>query len=358
MSENTVYTLGELATLLAVELRGDPDVRVNGLATLKSAAPGKLSFLSNPRYVSQLADCKASAVIVDPEFASACPSAQLISSSPYVTYAKASQLFQPGVSARPGIHPSANVHPSAVMGPGVTIGCNVVIDAGAVIGEGCVIGAGCYIGERSSLGEGSTLYANVTLYHDVKIGRNAVVHSSVVIGADGFGFAFDGRQAIKIAQLGGVSIGDDVEIGAGSTIDRGALDDTVIEHGVKIDNQVQIAHNCVIGAHTIVCGCSAIAGSTVIGKYCTIGGGVGIIGHLKIADRVMISAMSLVSQSISESGIYSSGTGLLESKEWKRNIVRFRQLDDMAKRLRELEKLSQEKQVQDKQTQDKQTLGK
>lgn len=345
MSKNTVYTLGELAALLAVELRGDPEVRIDGLATLKSAVPGKLSFLSNPRYVSQLADSKASAVIVGPEFADACPSAKLISPSPYVTYARASQLFQPRVAARSGIHPSANVHPSALIGAGVTIGCNVVIDADAVVGDGSAIGAGCYIGERSKLGEHCTLYANATLYHDVVIGRNAVIHSSVVIGADGFGFAFDGRQSIKIAQLGGVNIGDDVEIGAGSTIDRGALDDTVIEQGVKIDNQVQIAHNCIVGAHTIVCGCSAIAGSTVIGKYCTIGGGVGVIGHLRIADKVMISAMSLVSQSILEAGIYSSGTGLLETKEWKRNIVRFRQLDDMAKRIRELEKLTIELQT-------------
>jgi UDP-3-O-[3-hydroxymyristoyl] glucosamine N-acyltransferase len=188
------------------------------------------------------------------------------------------------------------------------------------------------------------LYPNVTVYHDVAIGDAVVLHSSVVIGADGFGFAFDGRRSVKIAQLGGVRIGNDVEIGAGSTVDRGALDDTIIEQGVKIDNQVQIAHNCIVGEHTIICGCSAIAGSTSIGRYCTIGGGVGIIGHLRIADKVMISAMSLVSQSIGESGIYSSGTGLLESKEWKRNIVRFRQLDDMAKRLRELEKIALGKQ--------------
>lgn len=338
MSKKTVYSLGELAELLEVELRGDSSLRVDGLATLKSAVPGKLSFLSNPRYVNQLASCKASAVIIDPELASACQSAQLVSSSPYVTYARASQLFLKDESAAAGIHPSANVHPSAVLGEHVSIGSHVVVEANAEIGEGAVIGAGSYVGARSRIGKHSRLFPNVTVYHDVSIGERAVVHSSVVLGADGFGFAFDGRQAIKIAQLGGVQIGDDVEIGAGSTIDRGALDDTVIGSGVKIDNQVQIAHNCVIGEHTIICGCSAIAGSTTIGRYCTIGGAVGIIGHLQIADKVMISAMSLVSQSIAEPGIYSSGTGLLESKEWKRNIVRFRQLDDMAKRLRELEK--------------------
>lgn len=344
MSNQTVYTLGELAGLLEVDLHGDPSIRITGLATLKSAGTGQLSFLSNSRYAAQLATCKASAIIIEPEFAAACQVAQLRSASPYVTYARASQLFAPVRTTVAGVHPSASVDVSAQIGANVSIGANVVIEAGVIIGEGCIIGAGTCIGARSRLGHDCTLYPNVTIYHDVSIGDCVVLHSSVVIGADGFGFAFDGRRSVKIAQLGGVRIGNDVEIGAGSTVDRGALDDTVIEQGVKIDNQVQIAHNCVVGEHTIICGCSAIAGSTSIGRYCTIGGGVGIIGHLRIADKVMISAMSLVSQSISESGIYSSGTGLLESKEWKRNIVRFRQLDDMAKRLRELEKLALGKQ--------------
>lgn len=334
------YTLGELADLLDVELRGDASLRIDGLASLKNAVPGKLGFLSNPRYVSQLASTRASAVIVDISLAASSPCAQLISSAPYVTYARASQLFAPTSSSSAGIHPSACVHPSVVMGEGVSIGPHAVVEEGVTIGAGSVLGAGCSIGARSTVGENCTVFANVTLYHDVHIGNRVILHSSVVLGADGFGFAFDGRQSIKIAQLGGVRIGDDVEIGAGSTVDRGALDDTIIEHGVKIDNHVQIAHNCVIREHTIICGCSAIAGSTTIGRYCTIGGGVGIIGHLHITDKVMISAMSLVSQSIAESGVYSSGTGLLESKEWKRNIVRFRQLDDMAKRLRELEKIT------------------
>ncbi len=341
MSTSTVHTLGELAELLEVRLNGDPSIRISGLATLKSAEPGQLSFLSNPRYVAQLAQCRASAVIVDAEYAAACPAAQLISSTPYVTYARASQLFGAARKPEPVIHPSASIAPDAHIAADVSIAANAVIESGVRIGAGSVIGAGCYVGADSVLGEHCILYPNVTIYQGVTIGNSVVLHSSVVIGADGFGFAFDGRRSVKIAQLGGVQIGDDVEIGAGSTVDRGALDDTIIGQGVKIDNQVQIAHNCIIGEHTIICGCSAIAGSTSIGRYCTIGGGVGVIGHLQIADKVMISAMSLVSQSISESGIYSSGTGLLESKEWKRNIVRFRQLDDMAKRLRELEKLAQ-----------------
>lgn len=340
MSKLTVYTLAELAVLLDVQLQGDPALVIDGLSTLKSAVPGKLSFLSNKSYTSQLADCRASAVIIAPELSADCKIAQLLSSSPYVTYAKASQLFAPTANTVPGIHAAACVHSSATIGERVTIDCHAVVEEGAIIGSDSHLSAGVFIGQNAVLGAGCKIYPNATIYHDVRIGNNAVIHASAVIGADGFGFAFDGKRSIKIAQLGSVHIGDDVEIGAGSTIDRGALDDTVIEHGVKIDNQVQIAHNCVIGEHTIICGCSAIAGSTTIGRYCTIGGAVGIIGHLRIADKVMISAMSLVSQSISEPGLYSSGTGLLESKEWKRNIVRFRQLDDMAKRLRELERIT------------------
>lgn len=345
MSTSTVHTLGELADLLEVRLVGDPSVLITGLATLKSAVPGQLSFLSNPRYSSHLGQCRASAVIVEAEYASACQAAQLISSTPYVTYARASQLFAAARRPASGIHPTAIIASDVHLAAEVSIAAHVVIESGVRIGTGSVIGAGSYIGANSTLGEHCILYPNVTIYQGVAIGNRVVLHSSVVIGADGFGFAFDGRRSVKIAQLGGVKIGDDVEIGAGTTVDRGALDDTIIGHGVKIDNQVQIAHNCIIGEHTIICGCSAIAGSTSIGRYCTIGGGVGVIGHLQIADKVMISAMSLVSQSISESGIYSSGTGLLESKEWKRNIVRFRQLDDMAKRLRELEKLAQGRQA-------------
>lgn len=340
MSDKSVYTLGELAGLLGLELVGDPKTQIDGLATLKSATPGKLSFVSNPRYVTQLADCRASAVIVDPEYASACPGDHLLSTSPYVSYAKASQLFAALAREPAQIHPTAVIHPSASIGESVSIGPNVVIEADVSIGNNCAIGAACYIGRGCQIADDCTLYPNITLYHEVMLGNRVILHASVVIGADGFGFAFDGTQSVKIAQLGGVKIGDDVEIGAGSSIDRGALDDTLIGNGVKIDNQVQIAHNCVIGDHTVICGCSAIAGSTNIGRYCTIGGAVGIIGHLTIADKVMVSAMSLVSQSIAKSGLYSSGTGLLESKEWKRNIVRFRQLDDMAKRLRELEKQS------------------
>ncbi len=342
MKSQKLYTLGELAQLLKVQLRGDPDITIRGLATLKSAQPGDLSFLSNPRYVKQLADCRASALIIHPDQAAATSAACLLSKSPYVSYAHASQLFAPQPQATAAIHPSAIISSSAQLAAGVSVGPHAVIEEDAIIGEGTRIGAGSSIGRGVRIGNNCTLYANVTLYHEVSLGDNCILHAGAVIGADGFGFAFDGTQSVKIAQLGSVRLGDDVEIGAGSTIDRGALDDTVIEQGVKIDNQVQIGHNCIIGRHTIICGCCAIAGSTRIGSYCTIGGAVGIIGHITIADRVAISAMSLVSQSIDKPGMYSSGTGLLESSEWKRSIVRFRQLNDMSKRLRELERITRD----------------
>jgi UDP-3-O-[3-hydroxymyristoyl] glucosamine N-acyltransferase len=336
------YTLGELADLLEVSVRGDPQLLINGLATLRNAKAGHLSFLSNPRYVSQVADCKASALIIHPSQADASPCACLLSQNPYVTYARASQLFDSAPQAQVGIHSSASVDSAAILGEGVSVGANAVVAAGAEVGAGTVVGAGCSIGRNARIGNNCTLFPNVTVYHEVQIGDRCILHASVVIGADGFGFAFDGRKSVKIAQLGTVRIADDVEIGAGSTIDRGALDDTVIEQGVKIDNQVQIGHNCVIGAHTVICGCTAIAGSTRLGNYCTIGGAVGIVGHLTIADKVIISAMSLVSQSISKPGIYSSGTGLMPSAEWKKNIVRFGQLNDMSRRLRDLERITRD----------------
>lgn len=336
------YTLAELSGLLDATLQGDGDIVITGLATLERAGPGKLSFLSNPRYKFQLASCQASAVIIHPDLAAETGIACLLSKSPYVTYAKVSQLFAAhnpyAVSAGMQIHASAVVSPDAKVADDVVLGPHVVVEAGAVIAAGCRIGAGCYIGENVSLGEHGVLYPNVTLYHDVCIGERVVLHSGVVIGADGFGFAFDGEKSVKIAQLGAVRIGADVEIGAGSTVDRGALDDTVIEEGVKIDNQVQIGHNCVVGAHTIICGCTALAGSSRIGRYCVLGGGVGVVGHLSIVDRVTVSAMTMVNQSIDKPGLYSSGTLMQESALWKRNVLTLGKLADLSKTVKNLEK--------------------
>lgn len=337
MSDEISYTLGNLAEILDVELDGDGDCLINGLATLSGATAGKLGFLSNPAYVNQLAGSRASAVILDRRFAASCPVNKLISPAPYVTFARATQLFDNSPDPHWTVHPSASIHVSVEQPANLSIGAFAVIEEGVVLGNDCVIGSGTRVGRNTRIGDGCRLHGNVTLYHAVELGDNVIVHAGAVIGADGFGFAFDGEQSIKIHQLGSVRVGDDVEIGAGTTIDRGAIEDTVIEQGVKIDNQVQIGHNCRIGAHTVICGCTAIAGSATIGRHCVLGGASGVVGHIHIADRVRVGAMSLVSQSISEAGDYSSGTGMLKSARWRRNAVRFNQLDSIAKRLKKLE---------------------
>lgn len=330
--------LAELAAELGLELQGGADVRITGLATLAAAGPNQLSFYHNQRYARDLRTTRAGAVILRADAAAQCPAPVLIAANPYAAYARASALFafrEPGTA---GIHPSAVIDPDARLAPDVSIGPNAVIAAGVSLGAGCRIGANCVIGAGSHLGEDCVLAPNVTLYHGVTLGNRVRIHAAAVLGSDGFGFAPQAGRYIKIEQLGGVRIGDDVEIGAGTTIDRGALDDTVIAEGVKIDNQVQIAHNVQVGANTIICGCSAIAGSSVIGNNCIIAGAVGIANHVEVCDGVTITAMSLVNQSIHEPGAYSSGTGLDTAGSWKRNIVRFRQLDDIWRRLLRLEK--------------------
>lgn len=333
------WTLGSLAKAIGAKLEGDEGILINGLATLKQAQPGQLGFLANPQYRNQLHTTQASAVIIAPEMKNECSVAALLMPNPYLGYAKASRLFDRKPVPEAGfVHPSAVIAPSARVHASVHIGANVVVEDRAHLSEGVKIGPGCVVGADTKIGVGSFLFANVTLYHQVKIGARCVLHSGVVIGADGFGFANDQGRWEKIAQLGRVCIGDDVEIGAGTTIDRGALDDTVIGHGVILDNQVQIAHNVKIGNHTAIAGCSAIAGSTVIGEYCTIAGAVGVVGHISIADRVHITAMTLVTKSITKAGVYSSGTGMDAHESWKKNAARFRQLDNMNRRIKKLEK--------------------
>lgn len=343
MTHKTSHTLAQLAELLGAKLVGDGQCEITGLAPLKTAQSGQLSFLSNPSYADQLKTTQASAVIIEEKFLESCSANSLVADMPYVAFARATQLFaEPAVEAN-GIHPSATIDSTAKLGKNVSIAANAVVDADAVLGDDAIIGAGCYIGRGAQLGADCQLHSNVTLYHGVRLGERVEIHSSSVIGADGFGFAFDGSKSVKIHQLGAVIIGDDVEIGAGTTIDRGALEDTVIGNGVKIDNQVQIAHNCKIGDHTIICGCSAIAGSVTIGSYCIMGGGSGAVGHIQIADKVQVSAMTLVSQSITEPGMYSTGTIQAKTSEWKRNAIRFQQLDSIAKRLKEIENSTDKK---------------
>lgn len=338
MSSQTEYTLAELAAILGAELRGEAECCVSGLAGLREATEKDISFVSDPRYVSQLAETRAVAVVVRSELVDKVPNNALISDDPYLAFAKLSRLFDDRPKVQGGIHHSAVISPTAKVSKDAAIAAHVVIEAGAIVDSGVEIGVGCYIGAAACIGAGSRLAPNVTCYHGVKIGKRAVIHSGAVIGADGFGFANQKGKWEKIAQLGSVLIGDDVEIGASTTIDRGALQDTVIEDGVKIDNQVMVAHNVRIGENTAIAACVGISGSTEIGSHCMIAGGVGFAGHLKICDGVFITAMSFVTGSIKQPGSYSSGTAMMPTTQWKKNSVRLKQLDELAKQVKQLEK--------------------
>jgi len=331
------YTATYLADLVQGELVGG-DCTITGIATLKKATSSQISFLSNNRYQSELESSQAAVVLLRPEMTSLAPQRAIAVNDPYLAYAKISQLFI-SASTQEGISKQACIAPTAIVSSSASIAAGAVIEAGARVGEHAVIGANAVVGRNASVGNGTQLAANVSIGYNVKIGERCIVHSGAVIGSDGFGFALSREGWQKIAQLGSVVIGDDVEIGACTTIDRGALEDTRIENGVKLDNQIQIAHNVVIGEHTAVAGGCAIAGSTRIGKRCTIAGMSGITGHLEIADGTHVTAMSLVSRSIKEPGAYSSGTAIEPHRQWKRNAVRFRQLDEMHKRILELEEL-------------------
>ncbi|MCR8923978.1 UDP-3-O-(3-hydroxymyristoyl)glucosamine N-acyltransferase [Dasania sp. GY-MA-18] len=327
------YSLAELAEQLQLECVGDSSLRIVGLATLASAATGQLSFLANPRYQKELANTAASAVIVSPAMLPHCPVAALVSDNPYLSYAQATQLFKKQSEAVAGIADTAVVAASADIASSASIGANCVIGERVRIGEQVVIGPGSVIGDDVVIGPQGLLHANVTLYHGVSIGHSVILHSGVVIGADGFGFAPTQQGWQKIEQLGAVVIGDHVEIGANSCIDRGALNPTIIGNHVIIDNLVQCAHNVQIGDGTAIAGCTAIAGSTRIGSRCTIAGGVGIVGHISLADNVHITAHTLVTKSISQPGSYSSGTPMLETQQWRKAAARFAQLDAWIKKL-------------------------
>jgi UDP-3-O-[3-hydroxymyristoyl] glucosamine N-acyltransferase len=330
--------LAELAERFALELRGDGAAEISGVGTLAGATPAQLSFLANPRYRSELRDCRAGAVVLRAADVEGCPVPALIAADPYVAFARIAALFDPRPAASPGIHPSAVVAADAAVDPGASIGPHCVVESGASVGAGAELGPHCIVGRDCRVGAGSRLVARVTLVERVTLGQRVLVHPGAVIGADGFGLAFDRDHWIKVPQLGGVRIGDDCEIGANTTIDRGAIEDTVLEDDVRLDNQSQIAHNVRIGAHTAMAGCSAVAGSATIGRYCLIGGGAGILGHLTVADRVTVTAMTLVTHSIGESGEYSSGVPFQANREWRKNAARFRHLDELARRLNAFEK--------------------
>lgn len=330
------YSLDEIVSRFGGELIGDGSRRIRQVGTLSKAGPGELAFLSNPKYRSQLAACRAEAVILSSADARAAHMPCIVSEDPYAYFARVAQLLNPQVTALAGIHPAAIIEsdlpPSASVGAGTCVGRNVRL------GEHCVIGQGCVIGDDVVIGASSTLHGNVSVYPGCRIGSRAIIHSGAVIGADGFGFAreSDGTWT-KIPQIGRVVIGDDVEIGAGTTIDRGALEDTVIEDGVKLDNQIQIGHNVRVGAHTAMAGCVGVAGSTRIGRRCTFGGGAIVLGHLTIADDVNVSAATLVTKSIRQPGTYTGAMPFEAHRDWLRNASRLRQLDLLAEKIHALE---------------------
>jgi len=327
------FTAAELARRFALELHGDADTSVAGVATLARAGRDELTFLANPRYRSQLAESDAGIVVMGAGDAAGYAGTALIAADPYVAFAKLAALFETRATITPGIHASAVVDATAMIDPAASIGPFASIGARSTIAAGAVVGAGCAIGEDCIVGEGCDIGPRVTLVRRIRLGKRVLIHPGAVLGADGFGLAMEGGRWLKIPQLGGVVVGDDCEIGANTTIDRGALDDTVLEEDVRLDNQIQIGHNAHIGAHTAMAGCSAVAGSARIGRYCLIGGGAGVLGHLELCDRVIVTAMSLVTHSIREPGEYSSGTPLMDNRTWRKSAARFKQLDSIARRL-------------------------
>ena len=331
-------TLQQLAREIGCELHGDAECLITGVGTLQHAVAGQLSFLANNRYRGYLKTTQASAVILGPQDLEECPVNALVTRNPYLAYAKAAHLLNPEQFPAAGIHPTAVIEAGCDVDSSASVGAQCYVGAGSCIGPGVVLGPGCVLERAVTIGANSRLVARVTLCHGVRVGASALIHPGVVIGGDGFGIANDAGRWVKVPQLGSVVIGDDVEIGANTTIDRGALEDTVIEEGVKLDNQIQVAHNVRIGAHTAIAGCAAIAGSTTIGKRCQIGGAVGIVGHLTITDDVHITAMSLVTGNINAPGVYSSGIPAESRTEWARNAARIRQLNEIALRLRAVEK--------------------
>ncbi|GAA5136534.1 UDP-3-O-(3-hydroxymyristoyl)glucosamine N-acyltransferase [Thalassotalea piscium] len=340
------YTLQDIADKIGASVHGDSQCKVSKLATLVDAGTGEIAFLSNSKYKSQLTDTKASAVIINPDCLEDCPTNALVMNNPYIGYAMVAQLLNTTPKPADAIHHSAVIDSSASIGVNVSIGANAVIESGVRLADNVCIGAGCFIGKNAIIGENTVLWANVSVYHQVEIGKNCLVQSNTVIGSDGFGYANDKGRWIKIPQLGTVIIGNDVEIGASTTIDRGALGNTIINDGVILDNQLQIAHNVEIGSGTAMAACSVIAGSTKIGKNCTIAGLVGVNGHIEIADNCIFTGMAMVTKSITEPGVYSSGMPCAPNKEWHKSNARIRKLDTVNVKIKALEQALKELKLQ------------
>jgi UDP-3-O-[3-hydroxymyristoyl] glucosamine N-acyltransferase len=334
-------SLGEIAVRYGCELNGDPETRVDHVATLNGATADSISFLANSAYRSQLEETAAAAVILQADDADACPGSSLVSDNPYLVYAHVAAELHPPAALVPGVHPSASVAGDSTVPVSCEISPGVVVESGVVLGERVFVGPNSVVGRGSSIGDDTRVMAGVIIYHDVRIGLRGIFHGGVIIGADGFGIARDhsGTWA-KVPQLGSVIIGDDVEIGASTTVDRGAIEDTVISNCVKLDNHIQVAHNVFIGEHTVIAALTGISGSVKIGARCHIGGHSGFAGHIEIADDIMITAGTPVLSSLTRAGAYGGvATSADDIRKWRKNAARFSQLDDMARRLRKLEKL-------------------
>lgn len=337
-----VFQLADLAQQLAVELVGDGQTEIKGIASMACASAGDITFLSNSQYQKQLANCQASAVILASADLAYWQGAALVAKDPYLTYAKLAQLLDSTPKPATTIAATAVIAENVVLGANVTIGANAVIESGVVLADNVSIGAGCFIGQRSQIGAHSKIWANVSIYHNVVIGQHCLIQSNTVIGGDGFGYANDQGKWVKIPQLGTVKIGDYVEIGACTTIDRGALDNTIIGNGVIIDNQCQIAHNVIIGDHTAVAGGVIMAGSLTIGRHCMIGGASVINGHMSICDNTVVTGMGMVMRPIDKPGVYSSGIPLQPNKVWRKTAALVLNIDEMNKRLKALERRMQQ----------------
>ena len=335
--------LADIAGQIGARVHGDGDVRIRGVATLEDAGEGDLGFLANDKYSRQLAQTRASAVIVAQRHAENCPVSALVLDNPYLGYARAAALLYPEPEAVAGVHPTAVVDASAKVDPSAQIGPLCTVGAHSVIGPGAVLGPGCTLGDRVRVGEGTRLIARVTLWNDTQVGARCLLQPGAVLGGDGFGMANDQGNWVRVPQLGRVVVGDDVDIGANTTIDRGSLRDTVIENGAKLDNLIMIAHNVQIGAHTAIAACSGIAGSTTVGRHCTLGGATGLAGHLEIGDGVHFSGMSLVTRSFKEAGSYSGNLPAVPTSAWRRMVGRLRHLDELFQRVKRLEKELQAK---------------
>jgi UDP-3-O-[3-hydroxymyristoyl] glucosamine N-acyltransferase len=344
-TESVAVPLARLAGACGAELAGDGEVLIDRVATLDGAGKGAIAFLSNPKYRSRLATTRASAVIVGPEDASGTTLPKLISENPYATYARVATILHPPRTSAPGVHASATIAPGAQVAPSAMIGPQVVIGERTVVGERASVGAGTVIGEDCTVGADCVLHPRVVLYPRTQIGPRTIIHSGAVVGADGFGMAEQGGRWLKVPQIGRTLVGADVEIGANTTIDRGAIGDTVIEDDVKLDNQIQVGHNCRIGAHTAIAGCVGIAGSTSIGRNCKIGGAAMIAGHLEVADGTVISASTGLFESVHSPGTYTGTFPALPHREWRHVASAMRRLRSIVDRLRTLERAQTKEEI-------------